>query len=190
MAEIEAYYEENEAALNEQGIVNDGSITVDARHILLCPKGGTTDENGQTTYSDAEWEACRAEAQKILDQWTAEGATEDLFIQYAIEYTEDPGSASTGGLYQNIYKGQMVEPFETWCFDECRQYGDTGLVQTTYGYHIMFFVESREVWIANVSDVIVYERSMEMVNAAAEKWPLNANYNKIVMSEVNSETAE
>lgn len=190
MAEIEAYYEENEAALNEQGIVNDGSITVDARHILLCPKGGTTDENGQTTYSDAEWEACRAEAQKILDQWNAEGATEDLFIQYAIEYTEDPGSASTGGLYQNICKGQMVEPFETWCFDESRQYGDTGLVQTTYGYHIMFFVESREVWIANVSDAIVYERSMEMVNAAAEKWPLNANYNKIVMSEVNSETAE
>lgn len=189
LEEIETYYNENEAALNAQGIVNDGSRTVDVRHILICPKGGTTDENGQTTYSDAEWEACRAEAQKILDQWNAEGATEELFAQYAIQYTEDYGTASTGGLYQDIPKGKTVEPFETWCFDESRQYGDTGLVQTTYGYHIMFFVESRVIWITNVSDAIVYERSMEMVNEAAEKWPLNANYDKIVMSEVKNEAA-
>ena len=190
LEEIETYYKENKAALNEQGIVNDGSVTVDARHILICPKGGTTDENGQTTYSDAEWEACREEAQKILDQWNEDGATEELFAQYAMEHTEDPGSMSTGGLYQNIYKGQMVEPFETWCFDESRQYGDSGLVQTNYGYHIMFFVDSREIWVTTVSDAIIYERSMNMVNDAAAKWPLDVNYKKIVMSEVNTEPAE
>lgn len=190
MDEIEAYYKENEAALNEQGIVNDGSITVDARHILICPQGGTEDADGNVTYSDAEWEACREQAQKLLDQWNAEGATEELFAQYAAEYTEDPGSMSTGGLYTDIYVGQMVEPFETWCFDESRAYGDTGLVQTTYGYHIMFFVDSHEVWVTNVSDTIIYERSMELVNSAAEKWPLDVNYKKIVMSDVTSETAE
>lgn len=190
MEEIETYYKENEAALNENGIFNDGSRTVDARHILICPKGGTTDENGSVTYSDAEWEACRAEAQKILDQWKAEGATEELFAQYAATYTEDPGSMSTGGLYSDIYVGQMVEPFETWCFDESRQYGDSGLVQTTYGYHIMFFVDSREVWITNVSDAITYERTLAMVDEAAAKWPLEVNYKKIVMGEVKAQSAE
>lgn len=190
MDEIEAYYKENEAALNEQGIVNDGSKTVDARHILICPKGGTEDADGKVTYSDAEWEACRLEAQKLLDQWKAEGATEELFAQYAASYTEDPGSMSTGGLYSDIYEGQMVEPFETWCFDESRQYGDSGLVQTTYGYHIMFYVDSREVWITNVSDAITYERTLAMVDAAAAKWPLKTNYKKIVMGALQSQSAQ
>lgn len=190
MDEIEAYYQENEAALNEQGIVNDGSRTVDVRHILIKPKGGTTDENGSVTYSDAEWEACRVEAQKLLDQWKAEGATEELFAQYATTYTEDPGSMSTGGLYSDVYVGRMVAPFNDWCFDESRQYGDTDLVQTEFGYHIMFFVDSRVIWITNVSDAITYERTLAMVEEAAAKWPLKTNYKKIVMGEVKSQSAE
>lgn len=187
MEEIETYYAENEAALNEQGIAKDGSITTDVRHILICPKGGTTDESGNTVYSDAEWETCRKQAQEILDQWAAEGGTEELFAQYAMEHTEDPGSMSTGGLYTDIYEGQMVEPFEEWCFDESRKPGDTGLVRTTYGYHIMYFVESREVWINKVQDNILYERSLELVNGAVEKWPMDVKYNKIVLGETNTE---
>ena len=190
MEEIEAYYTEHEAELGEQGIAKDGSITVDARHILICPQGGTEDEYGDITYSDAEWEECRAKAQELLDQWKNEGATEELFAQYAMEYTEDPGSMESGGLYTDIYVGQMVEPFETWCFDESRAYGDTGLVQTTYGYHIMYFVESREVWVTGVSDTILYERSMELVNAASEKWPADINYKKIAIGEVTADTAQ
>ena len=184
MEEIEEYYAQNEETLTAQGIVNDGSITTDVRHILVCPQGGTEDEEGTVTYSEEEWEECRVKAQQILDQWQAEGGTEELFAQMAMEYTEDPGSMSTGGLYTDIYEGQMVAPFEEWCFDESRQYGDTGLVQTTYGYHVMFFVEAHEVWITNVTDTIVNERSLELVNAAVEKWPMEADYKKIVLCEL------
>ena len=190
MEEIEAYYKENEEALTSQGIVNDGTITTDVRHILITPKGGTTDENGVTTYSETEWEQCRQEAQELLDQWKQESGTEDGFAQFAMSYTEDPGSMSTGGLYTDIYEGQMVEPFEDWCFDASRQYGDTGLVQTTYGYHIMFFVGSEEVWVANVSDSIIYERSMDFVNGAVAKWPMEVNNKKIILSQVTPATAE
>lgn len=187
MEEIENYYTENEAALNEQGIAKDGSVTTDVRHILICPKGGTADESGNTVYSDAEWETCRKQAQDILDQWAAQGGTEESFAQLAVEHTEDPGSMSTGGLYTDIYKGQMVEPFENWCFDASRKPGDTGLVQTVCGYHIMYFVESSELWIDKVQDNIVYERSLEMVNNAVEKWPLDVKYNKIVVGQTNTE---
>ena len=180
--EIVAYYTENEAALNEKGIVNDGSTTVDVRHILICPEGGTTDENGTVTYSEEEWEACRIKAQDLLDQWQAEDGTEEGFAQYAMDHTEDPGSMSTGGLYTDVYVGRMVEPFEDWCFEAGRKYGDVGLVKTNYGYHIMYFVESREVWKSNVSDAIIYERSLELVNGAAEKWPLDVNYKKIALA--------
>ena len=190
MEEIEAYYAENEAALNEQGIVNDGSITVDARHILIKPQGGTEDAEGTVTYSDAEWEACRVKAQQILDQWKQESGTEEGFAEFAAEYTEDTGSMSTGGLYTDIYKGRMTAPFEEWCFDESRQYGDTGLVKTVYGYHVMYFVDSRVVWVSSVSDAIIYERSNAIVNEAAAKWPMEVNYKKIILGEVKSETAE
>ena len=184
MEEIEAYYAANEETLNQQGIANDGSITVDVRHILICPQGGTEDENGNVTYSEAEWEQCRAEAQELLDKWQAEDGTEDGFAEFAMNYTEDPGSMSTGGLYTDVYVGQMVEPFENWCFEEGRQYGDTGLVQTNYGYHIMYFVESREVWIGSVQDAIISERSMAIVNEAAAKWPLEVKDKKIVLGEM------
>ena len=187
MEEIETYYAENEAALNEQGISKDGSITTDVRHILICPKGGTTDENGETVYSDAEWETCRQQAQEILDKWAAEGGTEEVFAQLAMEHTEDPGSMSTGGLYTDIYVGQMVEPFENWCFDASRKPGDTGLVQSVFGYHIMYFVESHEVWISSVEETILYEQSLALVNSAAEKWPLDVHYNKIVLGQTNTE---
>ena len=34
----------------------------------------------------------------------------------------------------------MVKAFNDWCFDESRQPGDTGIVKTSYGYHVMYFV--------------------------------------------------
>lgn len=190
MEEIETYYTENEEALNAQGVAKDGGYTVDVRHILICPEGGTSGENGETIYTVAEWDACRAEAQALLDQWTDESGTEEGFAQFAAEHTEDPGSMATGGLYTDVYVGQMVEPFEDWCFDESREAGDTGLVQTSYGYHIMYFVGSEEVWIANVSDTMIYERSMDLVNGAAEKWPATIHDDKIVLSTITLETAE
>ena len=79
---------------------------------------------------------------------------------------------ATGGLYTDVYVGRMVEPFENWCFDESRQYGDTGLVRTNYGYHIMYFVESREVWVGSVQDTIISERSLAIVDEAVAKWPM------------------
>ena len=170
--EIADYYAANEELLNQQGIVNDGSVTVDARHILFCP---------EDTESEESWEQCRVEAQALLDKWLAEDGTEEGFAQLAAEYTQDPGSMSTGGLYTDIYVGQMVEPFETWCFDASRQPGDSGLVKTDYGYHIMYFVASHEVWVANVQDAIVYERSLAIVNGAAEKWPVEIDYKKIIL---------
>jgi len=38
----------------------------------------------------------------------------------------------------------MVSEFEDWCFDPSRQAGDTGIVQTSYGYHVMYFVGQSE----------------------------------------------
>lgn len=42
-------------------------------------------------------------------------------------------------------KGAYVQPFEDWSFDPSRQSGDTGIVESEYGFHVMYFVETNEL---------------------------------------------
>lgn len=115
---------------------------VDVRHILIMPKGGTKDENNKVVYSDAEWEACRVAAQALLDQYLAGEKTEEAFGELANKHSEDKGGKVTdGGIYRDVSTGEMVKPFEEWIFDASRKPGDTGLVKTEYGYHVMYFVQ-------------------------------------------------
>lgn len=102
--------------------------TVSVRHILV---------------DDAD------EAQTVLDEYLAGEQTEDAFAALAAEHSTD-SNASSGGLYTDIYKGYMVAPFEDWSFDPARQSGDTGIVETEYGYHVMYFVEANAepYWMA------------------------------------------
>lgn len=119
---------------------NDNNINlVNVRHILVSFQGGTT-ENGQTTYSDAEKAAAKSSAEAILADWLAGEHTEESFAALADEKTDDSGSKGNGGLYEDVYPGQMVTAFNDWCFDDSRQVGDTGIVESDYGYHVMYFV--------------------------------------------------
>lgn len=111
------------------------------RHILVSFEGGTTDSaTGTTTYSDEEKAAAREKAEELLKQWKEGEATEDSFAALAHDNSTDTGSVENGGLYENIFPGQMVTAFNDWCFDESRKTGDTGIVETNYGYHVMYFV--------------------------------------------------
>lgn len=111
------------------------------RHILVSFEGGTTDSStGTTTYSDEEKASAKEKAEDLLKQWKDGDATEDSFAALATENSTDPGSVENGGLYEDIFPGQMVTAFNDWCFDESRKAGDTGIVETNYGYHVMYFV--------------------------------------------------
>ena len=187
LEELDAYYNENEEAVMAMGIERDGSRYVDVRHILFAPQSETLDETtGEMIYTEEDWEACRADAQAVLDQWLRDGATEELFSEYAMMYNQDPGSQSTGGLYTNVTKGQMVAPFDEWCFDESRKNGDYGLVKTNYGYHIMYFVGTEETWIVDLTTQLLTERSTAMVEEAIAKYPLETDMKKVVLSNVTA----
>ena len=180
--EVEAYFAENEATYAESEITKDSGKYVDVRHILLFPEGGTTnEETGEVTYTDEEWEACRAAAQQILDQWLAGEATEESFAALANEHSDDGGSNTAGGLYEGVYVGQMVPNFEAWCFDEARQVGDSGLVQTEYGYHIMYFVGSDDIWFVTAENDLLADRTGTLIPAAIEKYPAEIDYSAIVL---------
>lgn len=120
------------------------------RHILVAFEGGKHNSTtGQTTYSDAEKETARKKAMKIWEEWDIRSAqagdkNEDLFAEMANKYSTDTGSNTKGGLYEDVYPGQMVKPFEEFCFAEGRKHGDVDLVMTDYGYHLIYYVGESE----------------------------------------------
>ncbi len=146
--------------------VRDDSKTVNVRHILfsLNPSSG---EESRTM------DECRQLAEDCLEEWKNGEATEDSFAALATEKTDDTGSASTGGLYENVYIGQMVASFEEWCFDENRKPGDTGIVESDYGVHVMYFVSDDEpTWKLNAASDLKSERYEEWYNEQVELYPV------------------
>lgn len=161
-AEVEAYYTENEATLVANGQGKDAGNIVDVRHILIMTQ-------------NEDWAAAEKKANEIYQQWLDGGATEELFAELAGTYTEDSGSATTGGLYTDVVSGQMVEVFNDWIMDDSRQPGDSAVLKADYhyqGYHIMYFVSGEPVWKQAVQQALITEKSTAMVQDSLEKWPI------------------
>ena len=126
----------------------DDNLTqlVNVRHILVSYEGGTIDETtGTTVYTDEEKAKAKSAAEEILASFEAGEKTEEAFAALATEKTTDTGSKENGGLYENVYPGQMVTNFNDWCFDAARKTGDTAIVETEYGCHVMYFVGNSDM---------------------------------------------
>ena len=124
-------------------------------------------------------------ALEIYNTYLSGEKTEEAFAELAEQYSDDTGSiksgsddsdssgtsTSEGGLYEDIAKGKMVAPFEEWVYDESRQPGDVGLVQTTYGWHVMYFVSSHEEaqWIEEIRDSIASDKQKEYEESVSDQ---------------------
>ena len=182
--DLETFFAEHAAEYESSGVTKEDNF-VDVRHILIGLEGGTVGEDGVTTFSDEDWANAEAEAQGVLDTWLAGDKTEESFAALANEKSEDAGSNTNGGLYTQVYEGQMVTAFNDWCFDESRVYGDYGIVKTEYGYHIMFFVGSEPMWKAYAEADWVTEQTNTFIAQLTENYPMEVSYKDIVLGYVN-----
>lgn len=182
-AEMEAYFTENEASYLENGVAREDKY-VDVRHVLIMPEGADSSTIRTETFDEAAWETSRIKAEELLAQWETGDKSEDSFAALAMENSQD-GSASTGGLYTDVVKGQMVEAFENWCFDESRKTGDYGIVETEFGYHLMFFVDSRPVWKDAVETEMIQLLQEELINASMDKYTMEAEFGSILIANVD-----
>lgn len=116
---------------------------VSVRHILVKPEDTTSDDSWNEAYEKAE---------EYLNTAESLGGSAENFGYVAMAYSEDSGSQASGGLYSKIEKGQMVQEFEDWCFDPERKEGDTGIIKTQYGWHVMYFVSTDEEYYTYAID--------------------------------------
>ena len=178
--ELEAYYAENEATFTESGVTKDSGNQVDVRHVLLQPADDTQEAK----------DACYAEAQALLEQWKTEDGTEEGFAQLANTHSKDGGSNTTGGLYQGITaQTNFVENFLNWCMEPARQIGDTGIVETEHGYHIMYFSATEPVWVVSARTALMADRASALIENGTSRYPMEVNYKNIVIADVTEQAA-
>ncbi len=177
-AELETYFSENESTLKSQYNVTKTSGTLSSvRHILVRVEGGKLNEDGDTVYSDDEWAACKEEAQALLDEWKAGEMTEDSFAALANEKSDD---ATAGGLYAAISKTSTYPTnWQNWALDADRKTGDTDLVKTDDGYHVMYFVNSEEGWIYYSRNGLRANKLDALLTSLSEAVDSTIDYTKI-----------
>ena len=135
--------------------------TVNIRHILL------------NTDSFESEEAAKARAEELLAQWTSGAATAESFAEMANEYSEDEGSNTNGGLYENVAQGDMVDAFDAWLFEEGRKAGDSGIVQSEFGYHIMYLDSfGMKAWEVQADSALKNAQYSADSAALLEKYPV------------------
>jgi len=190
MEEIEAYYAAHEADFVQKKYSKDDGYYYNVRHILVGVEGEKTlDENAQYVYEQKQWDDCLEKAEKMLADFLANNPSESAFAELAAKNSADPGSASDGGLYQNLTKNYgFIKNFEDWYVDESRQVGDTGIVQNTessvQGYHIMYFSGKEPIWEYESRIGALREKTETVLADAESRWQIAVRYDKILVSQM------
>ena len=136
------------------------------------------DEAEETTVAQEIKDAAKAEAESILAEYKEGIAAnngepdEQLFAQLADNYSDDTAttsansSGSGGGLIEDLGNDDSyVAEFEDWVFaegnyaGETRKEGDTAVIETEYGYHVMYFVGGHEhpEWYESIQNTLISE---------------------------------
>lgn len=171
-----------------QPFLEEDNEVYSVRHILVMPGSddeSETDSSAQQDYTQEEWNAAYAEAEEIVAEYNSGDKSELSFALLAEEYSDDTATTSSGqgglygGAYEGITPGSSAENFENWALDASRQYGDVDIVQTEFGYHIMFFISKGPEYMYDAEKDCFNERALAQIDSTQLKKGLgmkNVNY--------------
>lgn len=126
VGEVFGPYVFNESQCASRMLDRKENASVKAAHVLIAYKDASRSSATRTK------EEAEALANEILAKAKANPAD---FAKLAEEHSDDPGSKTKGGEYDNIMPGQMVPQFNDFIFDN--PIGTIGLVETDFGYHVI-----------------------------------------------------
>ena len=161
--------------------------TVSLRHCLLIP----------TSNEEAAWESCKTKADKLLRDWSGHWLTyrnsDSNFARLANENSMDEGTRADGGLLTGIHEGQLIEPLDTWCFDPARKPGDTAVIRSEQGFHIVYFRGGRTQAEAEEGKEVLSDAVSALLAQAASYGDARVDYSAVTlapmtMAEVSAES--
>ena len=139
--------------------------TVTFRHVLLIPE-------------DEDWEACQLVAEQMLTEYLqGRKVDEARFAVVANKNSADEGSRLNGGLYEYVSQGQMTEALDTWLFDPARTAGETAILRSDLGVHIVYYC----------GKFAAPDRTglgRDLIAAAMEQFPMTVKYSGIRLEDV------
>lgn len=100
----------------------------------------------------------------------------ESFATLAALYSKDPGSASKGGLYEDIARGQFVPEWDAWAF-KLKPNEVSEVFESVYGYFIIQLVERRGEEVTARS--LLYYPDVEPADLLAAKLSLDTIYSKL-----------
>ncbi|HEY5587065.1 MAG TPA: peptidylprolyl isomerase [Ruminiclostridium sp.] len=133
--DVKKYYDDNKKEFDK--------VTV--TQILIT----TVDANGAAVTAGKKSEAKK----KAEDLLARVKAGEDIKVLAVANSDDKPAVTENKGEYTLSKNGQMVPEFENWAFST-HAIGDVGIVETSYGYHIMKFDKRVESTYAEVQESI------------------------------------
>ena len=162
---LTVYYVTKEAGRDE-------TLLRDVGHILF-------EVGEKATYKTME--EAKAKAEEIHAELLKKADANGLVSK---EDFEEIGLKNTGDssvFYENVGKGQMVEEFENWLFEQT-EVGKMGFVETQYGMHLMYFVGETETpaWSFTAHESVAGEKLDEWF----EKLPYNVEINAKVFDSI------
>ncbi|MBQ7064108.1 MAG: peptidylprolyl isomerase [Firmicutes bacterium] len=104
----------------------------------------------EDTSKEEDMKKAKEKAESLLAEWKAGAATEESFAALA-----DANSALDyeGGLQKELAKGS--DDISAWIFDAERKPGDTAVLESSGGYHVVYFVGlDREYWKVQVESAL------------------------------------
>lgn len=165
--DIHNYFEENKEDLSAE--------YRHAKHILILTKNMTTSEE----FSDSEKAAAKEKAESILSR-VRNGEDFDALAQ---EFSEDPGLKTQPDGYV-FGDGEMVTEFQDGT--DALKPGETGLVQSSFGYHIILRLPLEEEDISDkIETLLLSERLSEKMEVWEAENNITVSINDDVISEIN-----
>lgn len=187
--EVEAFFDAHAEEFAAQGVEKTDQNMVNVRHILVMPERDidSDDDLEPDASSEEAWAAAEQGIREIFDVWKKD-PTEENFAKMAASDSSDTGSAQNGGLYEGVYPGQMVEEFNDWCFDPSRKPGDTDIVRTSYGFHLMYFSSTgdRPYWRTVAESECIYDKFNQVIDALFTSYKLDVDYAKLHIYDIVS----
>ncbi len=130
-----------------------------------------------------------ATAYKLIDSLRTAIAKGSNFDSLTAQFSEDPGSKDKGGVYENVFSGQMTPLFNDYIF--LNPVGSKGIVKTDFGYHYIEILSQKgngpgykiaylptKITASKETEDIAMENAMKFSGESKDAKAFDANYEK------------